>query len=163
MTDLPPTTHLVALTVEGAQATLTLSRPDKFNALNVAMINELIELLEWTADRSAGRKDALHDAKGNPYFRTLVLAGEGRHFCAGADINMMRDAGANTPEENRADSERLDRLFHGLGRILASPLEPCKAWPLAEGPVWWLAAITWWPHPMFALHCPKENWASSLQ
>ncbi|RJU88811.1 MAG: hypothetical protein DWC07_07465 [Candidatus Poseidoniales archaeon] len=114
MTDLPPTTHLVALTVEGAQATLTLSRPDKFNALNVAMINELIELLEWTADRSAGRKDALHDAKGNPYFRTLVLAGEGRHFCAGADINMMRDAGANTPEENRADSERLDRLFHGL-------------------------------------------------
>ena len=27
---------------------------------------------------------------------------------------MMRDAGANTPEENRADSERLDRLFNGL-------------------------------------------------
>jgi methylglutaconyl-CoA hydratase len=44
----------------------------------------------------------------------LVLRGEGKHFCAGADINMMRDAGANTPEENRADSERLDRLFNGL-------------------------------------------------
>ena len=27
---------------------------------------------------------------------------------------MMRDAGANTPEENRADSKRLDRLFNGL-------------------------------------------------
>ena len=27
---------------------------------------------------------------------------------------MMRDAGANTPEENRKDSERLDRLFNGL-------------------------------------------------
>ena len=43
-----------------------------------------------------------------------MLRGEGKHFCAGADINMMRDAGANTPEENRADSERLDRLFNGL-------------------------------------------------
>ena len=44
----------------------------------------------------------------------IVLSGAGRHFCAGADINMMRDAGANTPEENRADSKRLDRLFNGL-------------------------------------------------
>ena len=44
----------------------------------------------------------------------LVLSGEGKHFCAGADINMMRDAGANTPEENRRDSERLDSLFNGL-------------------------------------------------
>ena len=43
-----------------------------------------------------------------------MLSGEGRHFCAGADINMMRDAGANTPEENRADSKRLDRLFNSL-------------------------------------------------
>jgi methylglutaconyl-CoA hydratase len=38
----------------------------------------------------------------------------GKHFCAGADINMMRDAGAKTPEENREDSARLDRLFNGL-------------------------------------------------
>jgi methylglutaconyl-CoA hydratase len=44
----------------------------------------------------------------------MVLSGAGRHFCAGADINMMRDAGANTAEENRIDSERLDRLFNGL-------------------------------------------------
>jgi methylglutaconyl-CoA hydratase len=91
-----------------------LTRPDKFNAMNVEMIQELILLLEWTAERSAGRLDALHDEEGRPYLRTLVLSGEGKHFCAGADINMMRDAGANTPEENRADSERLDRLFNGL-------------------------------------------------
>lgn len=113
-TDTPPTTRMVSLTIEGAQANLTLTRPEKFNAMNVEMINELITLLEWTAERSAGRQDALHDADGTPYLRTLVLRGEGKHFCAGADINMMRDAGANTPEENRADSERLDRLFNGL-------------------------------------------------
>ena len=105
---------MVSLTIEGSQANLTLTRPDKFNAMNVAMIQELIMLLEWTAERSAGRCNTLHDKNGSPYLRTLVLRGEGKHFCAGADINMMRDAGANTPEENRADSERLDRLFNGL-------------------------------------------------
>ena len=112
--DTPPTTRMVSLTIEGAQANLTLTRSDKFNAMNVDMIQELITVLEWTAERSAGRQDALHDTNGTPYLRTLVLRGEGKHFCAGADINMMRDAGANTPEENRADSERLDRLFNGL-------------------------------------------------
>ena len=114
ITDTPPATRMVSLTIEGAQAHLTLTRPEKFNAMNVEMIQELILLLEWTAERSAGRQDALHDGDGTPYLRTLVLRGEGKHFCAGADINMMRDAGANTPEENRADSERLDRLFNGL-------------------------------------------------
>lgn len=112
--DEPPTTSMVSLTVDGSRANLTLTRPDKFNAMNVEMIQELITLLEWTAQRSAGHLEALHDAEGRPYLRTLVLKGEGKHFCAGADINMMRDAGANTPEENRADSERLDRLFNGL-------------------------------------------------
>lgn len=112
--DTPPATNMVSLTIEGAQANLTLTRPGKFNAMNVDMIQELIMLLEWTAERSAGRRDALVDDHGEPYLRTLVLRGQGKHFCAGADINMMRDAGANTPEENRADSERLDRLFNGL-------------------------------------------------
>ena len=109
----PPTEH-VKLLIDGSHATVSLTRPEKFNALNVPLITELIDVLEWTAARSAGRMNALHDAEGRPYLRTLLLKGEGRHFCAGADINMMRDAGANTPEENRRDSERLDRLFHGL-------------------------------------------------
>ncbi|MCH1529350.1 MAG: enoyl-CoA hydratase-related protein [Candidatus Poseidoniaceae archaeon] len=110
----PPSTDLVKLTIEGSRANIHLNREEKFNALNVQMITELCDLLDWTADRSAGRLDALHDDNGQPYLRSLVLSGAGRHFCAGADINMMRDAGANTPEENRADSKRLDRLFNGL-------------------------------------------------
>jgi methylglutaconyl-CoA hydratase len=91
-----------------------LDREDKFNALNIQMITELCTLFDWTSERSVGTQGALADANGTPYLRTLVLSGAGRHFCAGADINMMRDAGANTPEENRIDSERLDRLFNGL-------------------------------------------------
>lgn len=110
----PPSTDLVRLTIVGSRANIHLNREEKFNALNVQMITELCDLLDWTAERSAGRLDALHDDNGQPYLRSLVLSGAGRHFCAGADINMMRDAGANTPEENRADSKRLDRLFNGL-------------------------------------------------
>ena len=110
----PPQTELVSMTIEGSRANLRLNREDKFNALNVQLITELCDLLDWTAARSAGQLDALHDSNNTPYLRTLVLSGAGRHFCAGADINMMRDAGANTPEENRADSKRLDRLFNSL-------------------------------------------------
>lgn len=110
----PPQTELVSMTIEGSRASLRLNREDKFNALNVQLITELCDLLDWTAARSAGRLDALHDSNNTPFLRTLVLSGAGRHFCAGADINMMRDAGANTPEENRADSKRLDRLFNSL-------------------------------------------------
>ena len=110
----PPQTELVTMTLDGSRANLRLNREDKFNALNVQLITELCELLDWTAARSAGTLDALNDENGAPYLRSIVLSGSGRHFCAGADINMMRDAGANTPEENRADSKRLDRLFNSL-------------------------------------------------
>ena len=123
--DTPPATTMVSLTVEGAQANLTLARPDKFNAMNVEMIQELIALLEWTAERSAGRQDSLHDENGTPFLRTLVLR-EGKHFCAGADINMMRDAGANTPEENRADSKRSTGCSTASGRTPASRLVPFR-------------------------------------
>lgn len=110
----PPQTELVTMTLDGSRANLRLNREHKFNALNVQLITELCDLLDWTAARSAGNLDTLHDENGAPYLRSIVLSGSGRHFCAGADINMMRDAGANTPEENRADSKRLDRLFNSL-------------------------------------------------
>ena len=112
--DTPPLTELVSIVIEDSRCHIKLDREDKFNALNIQMITELCTLFDWTSDRSVGTQGALADANGTPYLRTLVLSGAGRHFCAGADINMMRDAGANTPEENRIDSERLDRLFNGL-------------------------------------------------
>ena len=113
MDDLP-VTELVSVKIEGAVCYLTLDREDKYNAMNVQMITELCELFDWTAERSVGTTGELFNDSGDPYLRIIVVSGSGKHFCAGADINMMRDAGANSPEENRRDSERLDRLFNGL-------------------------------------------------
>lgn len=112
--DSPPATELVSISIKGPVCYVTLNREAKYNAMNVQMINELCEVFEWTAMKSAGQTGELSDKDGNPHLRVIVLSGAGKHFCAGADINMMRDAGANSPEENRRDSERLDRLFNGL-------------------------------------------------
>ena len=109
-----PNTSLINVEIDGCIARVNLARPEKYNALNVQMISELIEVFSWTAENSVGTTGRITSDDGTPYLRVLVLSGEGKHFCAGADINMMRDAGANTPEENRRDSERLDSLFNGL-------------------------------------------------
>ena len=115
MTSEPlPETDLCRLELDGSVANLTMDRTDVFNALNEQIISEMAEVLEWTAERSVGRTGELSSADGTPNLRALVIRSEGKHFCAGADINMMRDGGGKTPEENREDSERLDRLFHGL-------------------------------------------------
>ena len=112
--DNPPPTELISVEIRDSNCHITLDREEKFNALNIQMITELCQIFAWTAERSVGRQGELFDSQGTPYLRTLVISGAGRHFCAGADINMMRDAGANSAEENRIDSERLDRLFNGL-------------------------------------------------
>ena len=109
-----PNTSLIQLEINGSIAKITMARSEKFNAMNVDLISELIEVFAWTARHSVGEQESLVDSEGNENLRILVLSGEGRHFCAGADINMMRDAGANTPEENRRDSKRLDKLFNSL-------------------------------------------------
>ena len=73
----------VALDDEGV-AHVRLARPDKLNALDKEMIDRLIE---------AGQ--ALGKAKG---LRAVVLAGEGRAFCAGLDLASM-----STPDPQAAD------------------------------------------------------------
>lgn len=109
-----PSTSLIQLDIDGCIARISLARPEKFNAMNIQMITELIEVFSWTAKHSASTQNCLTDKQGNPLLRILIINGQGKHFCAGADINMMRDAGANSLEENRIDSKRLDNLFHGL-------------------------------------------------
>jgi len=92
MSDVRPSAEFCSLSIDASVATLTLERSDLYNALNVQLISELIDTLDWTAQRSVGTTGLLRDQDGSEYLRVLVLRGAGRHFCAGADINMMRDA-----------------------------------------------------------------------
>ena len=124
MSDEVPTTELCDVSIQGPIARITMTRSEVFNALNVQLISELVELLKWTSERSAGQNNSIHDEDGLPFLRVIVLNSQGKHFCAGADVNMMRDAGAASPEENRKDSMRLDSLFNSL-----------------------------WAHPCFTLSC----------
>lgn len=114
MSDIPPKNKLCQLVIEGNIARVNLNRSDVFNALNTELISELISVIKWTSDRSVSRNSSLEDSEGEKFLRVIIFTGSGKHFCAGADINMMRDAGARSVEENRLDSERLDSLFHGL-------------------------------------------------
>lgn len=79
-------------------ARLTLDRPEVRNAFN----DELIEAITSTV---AGLPSDV---------RVLVLAGEGKAFCAGADLNWMRSMAGYSREENVADSSRLRRMFETL-------------------------------------------------
>ena len=114
MSDIPPKNKLCQLVIDGNIARINLNRSDVFNALNTELISELISVIKWTSDRSVSRNSSLEDSEGEKFLRVIIFTGEGKHFCAGADINMMRDAGARSVEENRVDSERLDSSFHGL-------------------------------------------------
>tara|TARA_B100001113_G_scaffold133943_1_gene109806 strand:- start:21672 stop:22538 length:867 start_codon:yes stop_codon:yes gene_type:complete len=112
--DYKPKTKYSNMVIEESIVTITLNRKEVYNALNSDLIDELIQLLIWTKERSVGENNDLYDSNGDKYLRILVIKSVGKHFCAGADINMMREAGSKTAEENRQDSSRLDQLFYSL-------------------------------------------------
>jgi methylglutaconyl-CoA hydratase len=82
---------------ETGVARVTLDRPDRHNAFDEA----LIEALTGTF-RRLGK---------NPSVRAIILAGNGKSFCAGADLAWMRRAGGWTEAENRADAMRLSDML----------------------------------------------------
>ncbi|MFM2052763.1 MAG: hypothetical protein RL456_800 [Pseudomonadota bacterium] len=85
-------------------AQVTMSRPAVFNAFDEAMIAELDAAYARLADDAS--------------VRVIVLAGEGRHFSAGADLQWMQRASAASVEWNVADARRFAGM---LARIEACP------------------------------------------
>lgn len=83
-------------------ARVTLARPDVRNAFNADVIRDLRE-----AFTNLG-----HDAG----IRAVVLAGEGKSFCGGADINWMRGALELGYAENAADAEGMSDMFRAIDR-----------------------------------------------
>ncbi|NIF52217.1 enoyl-CoA hydratase/isomerase family protein [Burkholderia sp. Ax-1724] len=88
--------------VAGQVATLTLNRPDVRNAFNETMIAELTSA--FTA------LDARDDV------RAVVLAANGKAFCAGADLNWMKQMAGYSDDENRADAMRLANMLAAVYR-----------------------------------------------
>jgi methylglutaconyl-CoA hydratase len=81
-------------------ARVVLNRPDVHNAFDDVLILELQKTFRaLAADASV---------------RVVELRGEGKSFCAGADLNWMKRVASFTLEENRRDSAELAQLFRSL-------------------------------------------------
>jgi methylglutaconyl-CoA hydratase len=79
------------------RATVTLRRPEKRNALDDVMVQELT-----SAFTSAAR---------DPGVKVILLAGEGPAFCAGADLEYLKRIASYDLEAHWADSRRLAALY----------------------------------------------------
>lgn len=103
-------------------ARITIDRPEVRNAFDDETI------LELTA--------AFEEAGGNSRIRAVVLAGEGSVFCAGADVNWMRRAGAYTRDENVADARRMARMLRTIDGCPDPSSAGSRARPSAAAWVW---------------------------
>lgn len=96
---------------DGAVARFTLNRPDKLNALNGTMSDELL--------------DALTQAGKDPDVRAVVLVGAGRGFCAGQDLTEFEQSYRSG---QRPDiEEHLAATYHRLIPIIVETPKPVIA------------------------------------
>jgi methylglutaconyl-CoA hydratase len=87
------------LTFEAKVATLTLSRAEKRNAICHALIDEFLA--------------ALNEVEHSPA-QVLIVAAEGKAFCAGMDLEDLQALVTHRAEENHAHSRRIATLFRSL-------------------------------------------------
>ena len=84
-------------------ATVWLNRPEVHNAFNEGVISEL--------------QRAFEDLGADDEVRVVMLAGRGKSFSAGADLNWMKKAGEADLDENIADAERLAKMLQTLATL----------------------------------------------
>ena len=101
---------------DGDVLRITLARPDRRNAFDAALIAELTEAFADVGDA-----------------RTVVLAGEGQSFCAGADVEWQRSAIDLTFEENVEDALRLYRMCETIDRCPAPVIARVHGYALGGG------------------------------
>jgi methylglutaconyl-CoA hydratase len=90
----------VRLTRRGVVARVALDRPDVRNAFNDEMLADL--------------REAFAAIRDDPEIRVVVLTGEGKCFCAGADVRWMKRVVEYTYEENYEDSLALARMLREI-------------------------------------------------
>ena len=94
-------------------ATLTLNRPERSNALSSSLVEALIE--------------GVHTAMTDGNVHTLVLRGQGRHFCTGLDLSDL---------DHTSDAELLWRLVRIETLLAAVWHAPKRTVAVAQGRTW---------------------------
>ena len=107
-----PSLSTLSLSLDQGIAEIRLNRPDKSNAMNDAMWQEIRQAADWV------------DA--TPEVRVAILSGEGRNFCAGIDLAMLGGIQQRIAHPDGARSrEMLRRLILDLQDCLSS-IERCR-------------------------------------
>ena len=102
--------------IDNGVGIITLNRPERHNAFDDALIRELsTSLVRMDTDRDV---------------RVVVLSSTGKSFCAGADLNWMKQAAAYTTEETQRDAVQLA----GMLRLLNDMKKPTVA--RVQGPAY---------------------------
>jgi len=76
---------------------IRLNNPEKRNALSPELVNQL--------------KSKLTELKNDDSVNSLIITGEGKSFCAGADLKYLDQLKNNSTIENQKDSQNLAELF----------------------------------------------------
>jgi enoyl-CoA hydratase/carnithine racemase len=99
--------HTIGYQAAQGIATLTLRRPEKLNAFNAEMLQEMLQAFD-----AIDADDAV---------RVVIVTGEGRAFCAGADLSAggatFRRADADSPGRSGSIDYSNDRSRDGGGRL----------------------------------------------
>ena len=83
-----------------SMAWINLDRPEVRNALNAELIHELTEVFDWLNSRDD--------------IRVIILKGNGKAFCAGADLEYMKAMAGFSYNQNLADAQNLSKLFQTI-------------------------------------------------
>ena len=112
-------TPSVAVRSEGGVARVILCRPERRNAFDDQMIAELTSTFERLT------RDAT--------LRVIVIEGEGKAFCAGADLAWMKRQVTATVEENTADALKLADLYEAVNCAPQAVIAKVHGWALGGG------------------------------
>jgi methylglutaconyl-CoA hydratase len=97
------TTDHLLVEKSGPVARVTLNRPEIHNAFDDALVASLTETAAMLADDDA--------------VRVVILAGAGKSFCAGADVNWMRRMVDYSQEENERDARDMALMFEAWNAL----------------------------------------------
>lgn len=84
---------------DGAVRTITLNRPERRNAMTPEMQAELVAAMDEAASGDC---------------RVVVFRGAGGAFCSGLDLSALQELANKSPDDHKADAERVAKLFRTL-------------------------------------------------